>query len=177
MADLARHFAAMARQMEEMSRRQRGRSREGQVVEVDEANGLFRVDVGREGSPFLTPWIPAEAASSGELSIQADPVVGQFVRVISENGDLTDAVVGLSSYSGDAARPGESGGVFRIKVGDASIIASGSEILLSVGGASLRLTSSGAAFVGSGLTHGGTNVGRTHTHPHGDPAGNTGSPN
>ncbi len=176
MPDLARVIAGMARQIEELRRRDRGRSREGTVVEADAATGRFRVDVGREGSPFLTGWLPAEALSAGTLAIQAEPVVGQRVRVTSENGDLTDGVIALSSFGDGAGRPGGPGGQLRIVVGGTTITATAAGLTLSSGGASVTIGPSGVAVEGPALTHGGTNVGRTHTHTHADPAGTTSAP-
>jgi phage baseplate assembly protein gpV len=176
MPDLARVIAGMAREIEELRRRDRGRSREGTVVEADPGRGLFRVDVGREGHPFVTGWIPAEALSAGALAIQAEPVMGQRVRVTSESGDLTDAVIGLSAFGGDVARPGGPGGDLRVRLGAAEFTVTGSSIVLRVGGTSLTLSAAGLAAAGPALTHGGTNVGRTHTHTHGDPAGTTAPP-
>ena len=176
MDDVARVIARMARDMAELRRRARGRSREGRIVEADAGAGLYRVDVGREGHPFLTPWIGAEALSSGAVALEAGLTVGQRVRVTSESGDLSDAVVGLSSFSDDAPRPGAPGGELRMVLGGTTLTATADGLTLSSGGASLVVTPGGVAVAGPALTHDGTDVGKTHTHAHGDPAGTTQPP-
>lgn len=182
MADLARVIAAQARKIEELNRRARGRSREGVVVESDAANGLFRVDLGAGGRPFLTPWIPAEALSAGTLAIQAEPVVGQHVRVTSESGDLTDAVVALSSFDASTARPHDKGGELKVVVGGTVITGTADDLTLESNGGKIVISADGiaitgaVAITGSGVTHDGVNIGKTHRHTHGDPAGTTSNP-
>lgn len=178
MADLARIVAAQARQIEELRRRARGRSREGIVTQADPAKGLVRVDVGTPGRPFVTGWIPAEALSTGDLAIQADPVVGQHVRVVSESGDLTDAVVALSSFSASAPRPAARGGELHLRLGSTRITATADGVTLESHGTRLVVSASGVAITGPTVTHGGTNIGRTHTHGGVDSGpSNTSTPN
>lgn len=160
-----RIIARQSREIAELRRQQRGRSREGAVTQVDAARGLVRVDVGREGSPLLTGWIPVRTQAAGALAIQADPVVGERVRVTSESGDLTDAVVDGSLYNdAETARPHNVAGELMIAKGDASVLVTASAIKLTVGATSITVTAGGVSFGGGSLTHDGTNVGKTHVH-------------
>ncbi|SHE79132.1 Phage P2 baseplate assembly protein gpV [Loktanella atrilutea] len=173
MNDLPGIIAKLARDIAELQRQARGRSREGRIVEADPATGRYRVAIGRDG--FVSPWIGVESLSSGDLKIQAEPVVGQKVKVTSESGDLTDAVIALSSFA-DGERPHNQAGEFRLTLGGSDLLITAEAVSLTQGAASITI-SGGAVFItGTSLTHNGTNVGDTHTHPHGDPAGITGAP-
>lgn len=164
MSDLAKIIARQAREIEQLKRRERGRVREGRVVEVDEATGRYRVDVGREGSQLLTPWIPAETISSGALKMQAEPTVGQHVRVTTENGDLSDAVISASGFDDGDPRPHGAAGEFAATVGATSILWTADSATLTVGGASLVITAGAVDIISGALTHNGTNVGDSHVH-------------
>ena len=183
MGDLARITARQAREIEQLKRRERGRVREGRVVAVDETAGRFRVDVGREGSQLLTPWIPAETLASGALKMQAEPTMGQHVRVTTENGDLSDAVISASGFDDGDPRPHGKAGEFAATVGDTTILWTGTRIVLSVGEASITITDGSVEIVGAtaiegpGLEHNGTNVGDDHAHTGVTPgSATTGSP-
>lgn len=144
--DLAGMFAHLAREIDELKRRNRGRAREGRVSAVNYADGLYRVDLG-EG--FLSPWLPVEALSSGALRIQGEPVVGQTVTVRSESGDLTDAVIALSSFNGAHARPHNKGGELVIDVGGTRITATATKLTLASNGSSIEIDAAGIRAVGA----------------------------
>lgn len=166
-SDLPRIIGDLARRVAELERRDRNRSREGVVAEIDEAAGLARVRFnGDDGEPFLGPWMRTQALASGGVNIQAEPVVGQPVRVESQSGDLADGLISLSSFSDDNPRPHDKAG----------------ELAITKGGNALRITGAGVeitgplTITGPSVTHNGVNIGDTHTHTHGDPAGTTSPP-
>ena len=102
-----------------MKRRARNRERKGVVVEVNPNEGLYRVQLREaEGNmaAYLTPWIPVEALSTGHVKIQGEPVIGQPVLVRSESGDMSDAVIALSSFSDANPRPHDKNGELKIDV-------------------------------------------------------------
>lgn len=182
LADLADHVAALSRDLAEIQRRQTWQAKEGKVAELDEAAGLYRVDF---GGGFLSPWLPVEALSSGALRIQAEPVSGQTVKVVSQSGDMTDGIIALSSFSDANGRPHNRAGELKVSVGGTVITgtadsltleSNGSTIVLdasgitasgdaiSIDGNTVSIDGDGVAITGSGLTHNGTNVGDDHQH-------------
>lgn len=169
-------ITGLAREIQDLRRRASGRIREGKVAALNPGSGLYRVDIGHGATPFLTDWIPVESLSSGELAIQAEPTMGQLVQVRSESGDLTDAVIALSSFDDSHPRPHGAAGEMRVKVGQADLLVAAGGLTLTVGGVSMLINDSGVAITGGIVTHNGTNVGDTHTHSHGDPAGTTSPP-
>ncbi|EYD71808.1 phage baseplate assembly protein V [Limimaricola hongkongensis] len=177
MSDLSSVITRLARQIEDQNRRARGRSREGKVVAVDEAKGLYRVQIGREGSGLISPWMPVEALSSGTLSIQAEPVMGQLVKVTSESGDMTDAVIALSSFGAGNTRPHDKAGELKVSIdGKTTIIGTADDLKFASNGSSITISAAGIAATGPALTHDGVNIGKTHTHTHGGSAGTTSAP-
>ncbi|WP_375261853.1 hypothetical protein [Palleronia sp.] len=160
---IGEQIAHLGRELAEVKRRERGRSREGTISAADPATGRYRVDF---GGGFTGPWMQAEALSSGDLKIQGEPVVGQRVKVTSESGDLTDGVIALSSFTDASGRPKAANG----------------ELVITLAGHRLELTGAGFAFTGpvsitgpvtiegdfaasdGAFTHNGTNVGDDHKH-------------
>lgn len=116
--------------IEELERRFENRERTGTIAEVDAEKGLARVKLGegKDGKPFLSPWLPWEMPAMGATKINVPPSVGQQVKISSESGDLTEGVVRSSLRSDEnplpAAQPGE--GV--ITTGDTTIFFDGSNI-------------------------------------------------
>ena len=139
--DLPGVVAYLARRVAEIERRMRGRSQEGRVVEADPAQGRYRVALREGDDEFLSPWLRTEALSAGALRVQAEPTVGQTVRVRSESGDLTDGIIALSGYQDeDNIRPHDQNGEFYATVGASTIHMTGEMILLRVGGSSITIT-------------------------------------
>ena len=99
-------IADIYRRLAEAERRARNRKRTGTVTEVDNAKGLARVEISRtSGAPFLSPWLPWKEIAAGGIKSHIPPTVGEQVDVVSENGDLTDAVIDMSTPSNQNARP------------------------------------------------------------------------
>ncbi|WP_169576935.1 phage baseplate assembly protein V [Sediminimonas qiaohouensis] len=180
--DLPGIIAHLSREVGELKRRERGRSRTGKIVDVDEASGLYRVRLREEsadGPAFDSPWLPVEALASGALKIQGEPVMGQTVTINSPSGELTDGVIALSSFNDSDPRPHNKGGELKVSVGDTSILATGGNLTLSSNGSGIVIDGSGVAISGAGVTHNGTDIGDTHTHTDtaGTGAGTTSPPN
>lgn len=118
--DLPGMVAWLAREVAELKRRMRNRTREGKVIQEDAGKGLYRVrlrDSDGDEPAYDTGWIRVQSLSAGQVKIQAEPVVGQWVTVTSESGDLTDAVIGLSSFNDDNRRPHDKSGELKITMG------------------------------------------------------------
>lgn len=96
----------LERKVAEQERRNRNRKRTGVVAEVDTGKGLARVKIsdGEQG-PYLSPWVPWKEVASGGIKSHIPPTVGEQVDVVSESGDLTDAVIDMSTPSSDNPRP------------------------------------------------------------------------
>lgn len=94
------------RKIAELDRRGRNRKRTGVVSAVDTAKGLARVKFmdGEQGA-FLSPWMPWKEIASGGIKSHIPPTVGEQVDVVSESGDLTDAVIDMSTPSNANPRP------------------------------------------------------------------------
>lgn len=90
----------------EIERRARNRKRTGKVAEVDYAKGLARVELSKQGGvPYLSDWIPWKEVAAGGIKSHIPPTVGEQVDVVSENGDMTDAVIDMSTPSNANPRP------------------------------------------------------------------------
>lgn len=147
----------------EIERRARNRKRTGTIAEVGEGDnaGKYRVQLSEQGGkPYLSPWIKSRTVAAGQVKIDAVRKVGEQVDVISESGDLTDAVIDMSTYSDENVRENDDNVPLHIKVdGDGVIICGALTITADV-------TINGTLAVnGDSLTHNGTNVGDSHIHP------------
>lgn len=109
---------------EELERRFENRERTGTIHEVDAEKGLARVKLGEDknGQPFLTPWIPWMETAMGFIRTHFPPEVGEQVKVVSESGDLTDAVIVTSIPSNQFKRPHNKTREGRIQVGEKTTI-------------------------------------------------------
>lgn len=157
---LHEQMADLYRRVSEVERRNRNRKRTGKVVEVDYAKGLARVEMSaQDGKPYLSPWMPWKEVASGGIKSHIPPTKGEQVDVVSESGDLTDAVIDMSVPSDANPRPHDGPEAVITKGGSRITIADGSvEIVADV-------TIKGAlAIEGSGVTHNGTDIGDTHKH-------------
>lgn len=119
--DIPGAIAWLAREIAELKRRERNRTREGHIVEEKPEEGLYKVrfrDAEGDQKPYDSGWLKVEALSTGQVKIQGEPVIGQPVVVRSESGDLTDAVISLSSFNDENARPHSKNGELKISVSD-----------------------------------------------------------
>lgn len=167
MAGLAEILDDLRRRIAELERRQRSQSRTGVIAEVDPGNGSARVKLQDGTEPFLTGWIPWAEGSAGANKTHNPPSVGQQVQVISESGDLHDAVIQGSLNSDANGRPSGAGDEYVLaSVGAASVTISGggASMVLTVGGVSATLTAAGLEVTGGQVSHNGTDIGDTHKH-------------
>lgn len=119
--DLAGAVAWLVREVAEMKRRERNRSREGVVIDAKPKEGLYKVRFREKKGDvpaYDSGWLTVEALSTGRVKIQGEPVIGQTVTAKSESGDLTDAVISLSSFSDKNKRPHDKNGELKISVSD-----------------------------------------------------------
>lgn len=120
----------------EIERRARNRKRTGTIAEVGEGDnaGKYRVQLSEQGGqPYLSPWMKSRALGAGGVKIDVVRTVGEQVDVISESGDMTDAVIDLSTYSNDNARENGDNVPLHIKIGDAVLAMSGDEVRILAG--------------------------------------------
>lgn len=178
----------------------------GRVVQADYSKQPYVVKVGvgdpdDADNYFVTGWLPAMAGRSDEWN----PLkVGEAVTILSESGELQNGVVMAGGlHNTDNPSPGDRGDLYRKRfpdgsvieydeaaggmkltaatrfeasVGEASIVITGSQIVLTAGGETLtigsgKMTSSGPIrgnngleVVGGTFTHNGVNVGSDHKH-------------
>lgn len=95
----------LERRLADHERRARNRRRTGVVAELDLKKGLARVRLSDKPRPYITPWIPWQEIAAGGIKTHIPPTVGEQVDVISENGELTDAVIDMSTPSDKNPRP------------------------------------------------------------------------
>lgn len=156
----------------ELDRRFRNSRQTGTVQAVDTENGVARVKLAEgDAGDYLTAWIPWKEISAGNITTHIPPSVGQQVDVLSQNGDMTDAVIDFSTHSNANVRPGSSGdaviklGATVITISDGTATVKTNFIVdgdLSVTG--ISTLGGNLAINGDKLTHGGTNVGKDHKH-------------
>lgn len=124
----------------------------GKVTAVNAGAVKARVKLGDIDSPEL----PVGQLRAGALSFWWMPSVGEQVVVAAPSGDIARGIIICAIFAGNA--PSSDGGVPMVDLAGGKIIFNGDlEVIGDV-------IASGVS-----LVH--------HTHPHGDPAGNTGEPN
>lgn len=140
---LAKILVDQRHRIEELERRHENRVRTGKIVEVDAAKGLARVQIDtdhKSGKPFLTPWIPWKEPAMGAIKFHTPPAVGEQVKVCSESGDLTDAVIDSSLPSTDNQRPHDKAAEGVITVGNMRMHYKDGLCDISVGGKRIRIS-------------------------------------
>lgn len=155
---LPEQMSDLYRRLGEIERRNRNRRRTGTVSDV-RGDGYYRVLLSEQGGKeFKTGWIRPRQLGAGTVKIDVVLAEGEQVDVVSENGDLTDAMIEMSAYSNDNPREGD-GTPLHIKIGGNGIIICGTlriEADVEIDG---KVTITGA-----GVTHNGANIGSTHIH-------------
>ena len=155
-------IAWIVRQIGEMQRRDRNRKRTGKVTEVDFDEGLARVEFRKEdGEPYLSPWLPWKEIAAGGIKSHIPPTVGEQVDVVSENGDLTDAQIDMSTPSNENPRPHN---------GPEAVVEKGGTRLV-IADDKVTLTTDHFEINGSSITHNGREIGHTHKHTKTQPGG------
>jgi len=103
---LPEQMADLYNRIAELERRGRNRKRTGTVKAVDNAKGLARVMISKpDGKEYLSPWLPWKEVASGGIKSHIPPTEGEQVDVVSESGDMTDAVIDMSTPSNANPRP------------------------------------------------------------------------
>ncbi|MBD8556905.1 phage baseplate assembly protein V [Rhizobium sp. CFBP 8762] len=160
-------LADLYSRVNEIERRARNRKRTGTIAEVDHEQGKYRVMLSSpNGKPYLSPWIRSRSLGAGGVKIDVLLTKGEQVDVVSESGDLTDAVIDMSTYSNANARENTSSPL-HIKIGDTVFAADGGALTLVSGQIVMNgdVTITGnVAIEGGSLTHNGVNIGSTHIH-------------
>lgn len=95
----------LGRRVADLERRNRNRRRTGVVTEVDHAKGLARVKFSEKPKPYISPWMPWQEIAAGGIKTHIPPTVGEQVDVVSENGELTDGIIEMSTPSNSNPRP------------------------------------------------------------------------
>lgn len=149
---------------------------QGIVEEVRLSNPpKARVRVGE----LLTGWLRMATPRAGANAVWHPYEVGEEVMIACTSGDLRNGSVILALYNGANPARTSSPDVMRIDAKDGGYVeynrASGIWTMHATGAVNI-IADGEVAITSATLTHNGVNVGDTHTHPHGDPAGRTGAP-
>ncbi|MBX8803213.1 baseplate assembly protein [Ochrobactrum sp. MR28] len=165
---LPEQIAWIAGQIAEMKRQARNRKRTGKIAVVDHKKGLARVEISRpEGKPFLSPWVPWKEVASGGIKSHIPPTVGEQVDLVSESGDLADAVIDMSTPSNENPRPHDgpeaviTKGNSRLLIGDDEISIATTTINVSAKTTNIE---GDLHIKGGKLTHNDVNIGDSHVH-------------
>lgn len=102
---LVNHIVELGRRIAELERRNRNRRRTGVIEEVDLKKGLARVKFSDKPKPYIGPWVPWQEVAHGGIKTHFAPTKGEQVDVVSESGDLTDAIITMSTPSDQNKRP------------------------------------------------------------------------
>lgn len=129
--DLPDIIADLYHRLADLERRQQNARRTGTIESVDPDRGVARVRLNedaKDGKPYLTAEIPWKMPSNGAVSVNIPPSVGQQVDVVSESGDLTDAMIDASLRSDANPLPGAKPGEAILTTGDTTLFITGSKI-------------------------------------------------
>jgi hypothetical protein len=134
--DIADQVADLYDRIADLERRLQNQTRTGKVSEVDPAKGLARVELGKDpksGEPILSPWVPWKETAMGAIRTHFPPSVGEQVKLVSENGDFTDAVIDTSLPSNSVKRPHDKTGEGMIKIGGTTLLIKDGEVRWTTG--------------------------------------------
>lgn len=129
--------------IEDLERRFENRERTGTIHEVDAAKGLARVKLGvdeKTGKPYLSPWVQWKEPAMGAIRFHTPPAVGEQVKLVSESGDLTDAIIDSSIPSDANKRPHDKEAEGVITVGNMRMHYKDGLCDISVGGKRVRIS-------------------------------------
>lgn len=118
----------------EIERRNRNRKRTGTIAEGPDDKGRYRVKISEQGgTPYLSPWVKPKTYAAGGVKMDVVYTVGEQVDLVSESGDLTDAVIEMSTYSEANARENTGNVPLHIKIGSTVIQAGGDGVKITAG--------------------------------------------
>lgn len=153
------------RKLAEQERRNRNRRRTGTVTEVDLEKGLARVKFSDKPREYKSGWVPWQEIAAGGTSTHIPLIEGEQVDVVSESGDLTDAVIEMSTHSDKNPRP-HNGKEMVIKRKDGSVRLTIADDKVTIDGKELVVNATDKMTINSPLTKIVGNVkinGRLHT--------------
>lgn len=131
MADLPSIIAELRREVAELTRRQANIIRTGKVVAVDPARGLVRLDIGDDGAPLLTPFIPWPERAGSRRSWNP-PSVGEVMTVLSPFGEVSERALALhGGFTADTPAPSADGDAAVFAVGNATITVKGDVVTVN----------------------------------------------
>lgn len=170
----------LVQKVADLERRSRNRKRTGKITEVDTKKGIARVELSKpDGKQFLSPWLPWKEIAAGGIKSHIPPTVGEQVDVVSENGDLTDAVIDMSTNSDANPRPHD-GAEAVITKGDTRIEIADNVVTITTGTLKIKADveiEGELKITGDSVTHNDKNIGSTHKHKDVEPGGGlTGHP-
>lgn len=122
--------------LEEIERRIEYREWTGKITDVDYEKGLARVQLdtdAKSGKPFKSPWVPWKEIAMGNVKTHFPVSIGEEVKLVSQSGDLTDAIIDFSIPSNSNKRPHDKGGEAVIQIGNTRLLITGNEIRLKAG--------------------------------------------
>lgn len=134
--DLPDIIADLYHRIADLERRRQNARRTGTVESVDAAKGVARVRLNEDpktGKPYITAEIPWKTPSVGATKVNIPPSVGQQVEVVSESGDMTDAVIDHSVRSNANPLPGAKPGEAIVTTGETTLFITGSKIRAATG--------------------------------------------
>lgn len=159
---IPQQFADIYHRLAEIERRNRNRKRTGTIAEGPDDKGRYRVKISEQGgTPYLSPWVKPKTYAAGGVKMDVVYTVDEQVDLVSESGDLTDAVIEMSTYSEANARENTGNVPLHIKIGSTVIQAGGDDVVITAGTIKLQ---GDLQITGSGVTHNGKNIGDTHVH-------------
>lgn len=126
----------LVRRIRELETRISNRRRTGTIKALDLAKGLARVEFEGGDRPYVGPWIPWKEVAAGGIKTHIPPTVGEQVDVVSENGELSDGIIDMSTPSNANPRPhdGPEGvitmGDVRITIADGQATVKGPVVLV-----------------------------------------------
>lgn len=136
--------------------------RVGTVAEVNPAEGRARVNFGAAKSA----WILFTAGRAGGVNMFSPPSVGEQVIVASPGGDTAQGVILSSLPSGGNPAPGAAADSWVLTIGAVTVTITDGTVAISGG----DVIVTGGDVIADGVSL------KTHTHGHGDPAGETAPP-
>jgi hypothetical protein len=122
--------------LEEIERRIEYREWTGKITDVNFDKGLARVQLdtdAKTGKPFKSPWVPWKEIAMGNIKTHFPVSIGEEVKLVSQSGDLTDAMIDFSIPSNSNQRPHDKGGEAVIQIGATRLLITGDEIRLKAG--------------------------------------------
>ena len=129
---LEEQIADLYHRIAEGERRNRNRKRTGRIAEGPDDKGRYRVKISEQGgTPYLSPWVKPKTYAAGGVKMDVVYTVGEQVDLVSESGDLTDAVIEMSTYSEANARENTGNVPLHIKIGSTVIQAGGDGVTIT----------------------------------------------